>query len=134
MAKIQLRNTATQEIYNCVMWEEALLTTDKNTLKQGNIVAVKEFDYNEKYNNYTIVETGMIIKNKDFQKVWINHIQWGFSWANKNGFTELAHIIAFHHGIKEWNTLVEPLTPEANLVHQIDMISSRLGMISFGEF
>ena len=73
------------------------------------------------------LETGMITKNKDFQKIWINHIQCGFGWANQNGFPELAHIIASHHGTREWNALVEPLTHEANLVHQIDMISSRLG-------
>jgi len=74
-------------------------------------------------------KSGIITKNINFQKVWINHIQWGFGWANQEGLPELAHIIASHHGIKEWNALVEPLTPEANLVHQIDMISSKLGAI-----
>ncbi|MDD3013652.1 MAG: HD domain-containing protein [Candidatus Gastranaerophilales bacterium] len=244
MVKLQLKDFETQETYNCVMWEEAILNTDKKTLKTGNIVSVKGFDFNEKFKNYTLkelilleegriglneserqilfnnilevlsgfsdkelssaifslikeneelfkispaaekihhnyigglmqhiwecvqiakanfpvvfkeinhdlvfagciahdlgkmfeyivdVETGMISRNKDFQKVWINHIQWGFNWANQNDFPELAHIIASHHGLREWNALVEPITPEANLVHQIDMISSRLGKIS----
>jgi 3'-5' exoribonuclease len=247
MAKIQLKDSDTQETYNCVMWEESLINIDKNILKAGNIISVKGFDYNEKYNNYTLkelilieegriglneserqtlfnnimevlnsfsdkelssaifslikeneelfkispaainihhnyiggliqhiweciqiakanfpvvfkeinhdivltgcithdlgkmfeyvveIETGIITKNKDFQKIWINHIQWGFSWANSNNFPELAHIIASHHGIKEWNALAEPMTPEANLVHQVDMISSRLGRISIEE-
>lgn len=247
MAKLQLKDVETQETFNCLMWEEAILNTDKKVFKTGNTVSVIGFDFNEKYKNYTLkelifieegriglsegerqvlfndilevlngfsdkdmssaiinlikeneelfkispaaekihhnyigglmqhiweciqiakanfpvvfkklnhdlvlagcimhdlgkifeyivdVETGIVIRNKDFQKIWINHIQWGFGWANSNGFSDLAHIIASHHGIREWNALVEPMTPEANLVHQIDMISSRLGKISTNE-
>ena len=90
-------------------------------------------DFGKIFEYIVDLETGRITKNKDFQKVWINHIQWGFGWANSNSFPELAHIIASHHGLREWNALVEPMTPEANLVHQIDMISSRLGKISIND-
>ncbi|MEI7474926.1 MAG: HD domain-containing protein [bacterium] len=75
-------------------------------------------------------ETESASRNNEFKKIWINHIYWGFSWANNNNLPELAHIIASHHGIKDWGALVEPVSLEANLVHQVDMISSRCGAIS----
>ena len=247
MAKLQLKCIQSENVFNCVIWQDSLDKIPKQVLKVGNVIRVKSSDYNENYNNsiihsleliketrlglseerqnllfnnilevlsafkneelkkaisslifenqelfkispaainihhnyiggliqhiweciqiakanfpvvfkeinhdlilagcimhdmgkmfeYTIdPESGTIVKNKDFQKIWINHIQWGFGWANQNEFAELAHIIASHHGIKEWNALVEPMTSEANLVHQIDMISSRLGAIDITE-
>lgn len=75
-------------------------------------------------------QTGSITRNAEFEKVWINHIHWGFSWANQHGLPELAHIIASHHGLKEWKALVEPQTIEAFLVHYVDNISSKMGAIS----
>lgn len=74
-------------------------------------------------------DTGAIQTSPEFEKEWINHIHWGFSWANHNGLPELAHIIASHHGLKEWNALVEPQTAEAFLVHYVDNLSSKLGAI-----
>lgn len=41
-------------------------------------------------------------------------------------FEAVAHIIASHHGRKEWGSPVEPLTIEALLVHQADMVSVML--------
>ncbi|MFH0702601.1 MAG: HDIG domain-containing metalloprotein [bacterium] len=78
-------------------------------------------------------ETGIVLKNEKFLNEWISHIHWGFSWANQNGYTELAHIIASHHGIKDYGALVEPATREAELFHEIDMLSSRLGRLSVEE-
>lgn len=41
----------------------------------------------------------------------------------------IKHIVASHHGpvAMRWGSLVDPATPEANLVHFADMISSRVG-------
>ncbi len=119
-----------QHISECIDIAKANISVIPTTINQDLVIAgcimhdigkIFEYSLNE--------ETFAISKNKDFQKVWINHIQWGFCWANKNGLSELAHIIASHHGIREWNALVEPMTNEAVLVHQVDMISSRLGLI-----
>lgn len=38
----------------------------------------------------------------------------------------IVHCILAHHGRKEWGSPVEPQTPEAAIVHEADMISSRL--------
>jgi 23S rRNA maturation-related 3'-5' exoribonuclease YhaM len=41
-------------------------------------------------------------------------------------FEAVAHIIAAHHGRKEWGSPVTPLTIEALLVHHADMVSVML--------
>ena len=38
---------------------------------------------------------------------------------------QVLHIIASHHGQLEWGAMCLPATPEASLVHEIDMIDSR---------
>lgn len=83
---------------------------------------------------YTVdMESGVVGVNEKFINEWISHVHWGFSWANQNDFPELAHIIASHHGIKDFGALVEPKTKEAELFHEIDMLSSRLGRLSVEE-
>lgn len=41
---------------------------------------------------------------------------------------ELAHLILSHHGRREWGSPVEPKTIEALILHQIDMLDSKVGM------
>ncbi len=119
-----------QHICECINIAKANIAVIAVKINQDLVIAgcimhdigkIFEYNLNE--------ETFAISKNKDFQKVWINHLHWGFCWANKNDLSELAHIIASHHGTREWHALVEPMTNEAVLVHQVDMISSRLGLI-----
>lgn len=43
--------------------------------------------------------------------------------------TLLIHGLSSHHGQKEWGSPVEPMTIEAQLVHLIDMVDSRMNMI-----
>ncbi len=38
----------------------------------------------------------------------------------------LLHIIASHHGLKEWGSPVEPSTQEAKIVHLADLVDARL--------
>jgi len=40
---------------------------------------------------------------------------------------ELLHLIASHHGTQEWGSPVVPRTLEAVLLHQIDLLDSRVG-------
>ena len=40
---------------------------------------------------------------------------------------ELQHLIASHHGTQEWGSPVVPRTLEAVLLHQIDLLDSRVG-------
>lgn len=247
LAKLQLKDLKTEETFNCVIWNDFLAKIDKRALRIGNIIAVIESEYNEKFNNdkikqiklikeaktglselerqvlfdkileiidsfkddklktsllevifehenllkispaakthhhnyigglmqhiieciefakamfpvipvdinhelilagciahdlgkifeYTVdLESGVVGVNEKFINEWIGHTHWGFSWANQNGFIELAHIIASHHGIKDYGALVEPNTKEAELFHSIDYMSSRVGRLSVEE-
>ncbi len=47
---------------------------------------------------------------------------------NANIWMHLRHIIASHHGQKDWGACKEPASREANLFHLIDMMESRMGM------
>ena len=38
---------------------------------------------------------------------------------------KLRHLILSHHGKKEWDSVVEPQFPEAEILHYLDMIDSR---------
>ena len=53
--------------------------------------------------------------------------------AQKNSYNPekilmLQHMIASHHGKKEWDAITTPAFPEAELLHLIDMIDSRMNM------
>lgn len=41
---------------------------------------------------------------------------------------QLKHLVLSHHGHREYGSPVEPRTPEAMLLHQIDMIDSRMNI------
>ena len=67
----------------------------------------------------------------------IGHIPMAATWvmeleanASQESRTLLAHLILSHHGKKEYGAAVEPKTTEAILLHQIDMIDSRMNMCS----
>jgi 3'-5' exoribonuclease len=45
---------------------------------------------------------------------------------SENDLRQLIHIVASHHGLLEWGSPVVPKTMEAILLHQIDMIDSRV--------
>lgn len=47
-------------------------------------------------------------------------------YVNEKDIDKVVHCILAHHGKKEWGSPVEPQTPEAAIVHEADMISSRL--------
>ena len=72
-----------------------------------------------------------IITNEVFTNKWINHSHYMFYLCNESGFTEVAKIIACHHGRIEWGAVIDLdnklLKPEHCLIHLVDMISSRIG-------
>ena len=247
MAKVQLIDIETDEKHNCIIWQDYLERIERRALKQGNIISVTEYDFNEKFNNTIIkqvklikeasiglsaeqrdelfnniitlvqgfkdekrknailelinqhkelfkiqpaarrhhhnymggllqhiteciefakalfpaipvdideelvfagcvmhdfgkvfeyridTETGVVDKDEEWLNTWISHIHYGFSWASERGFHDLAHLIASHHGIIEYGALVLPQTKEAELMHQVDYLSSRVGRISVEE-
>lgn len=80
------------------------------------------------------METGVSEIDEEFRKKWISHIHYGFSWANQNGFHDLARIIAAHHGRKDWGALIDlterDIEPALYLMHHIDDISAKYGAVN----
>lgn len=84
--------------------------------------------------------TGIITKNKDFEKRWINHSQWGYSTcmykAEETGddITVVAKMIATHHSRSEWGAVIDLNTSNLEsiyyLLHHIDDLSAKFGKIS----
>ncbi len=75
------------------------------------------------------VNKGIIGIDEDWQKKNIGHVHWGFAWAINQQQFKLAHMVASHHGFKDWGALTEPESPEAHFLFIADMLSSRLGKI-----
>ena len=48
-----------------------------------------------------------------------------YKWWQEPDIRALLHMIASHHGQKDWGALVEPRTPEAKALHVIDLYESR---------
>ena len=79
------------------------------------------------------LETGFVEVDDEFLRTWVSHTLFGFSWANQNGFKQLARIIAAHHGRKDWGAIIDleekNIEPELYLMHHIDDISAKFGII-----
>lgn len=77
-------------------------------------------------------ETGFVEVDENFIKTWVSHTLYGFSWANERGFTQLARIIAAHHGRKDWGAIIDldekNIEPVLYLMHHIDDISAKFGI------
>jgi 3'-5' exoribonuclease len=52
--------------------------------------------------------------------------QEGIKKEDREYSRELLHIIYSHHGQLEWGALVKPATVEAQLVHQLDYMDSKM--------
>ena len=60
MAKVQIKECESKEVFNCIIWEEYLVKMDKRALKVGNIISIMGHDFNEKFNNYVIKQIQVI--------------------------------------------------------------------------
>ena len=78
-------------------------------------------------------ESGFVEVDDEFIKTWVSHTLYSFSWANQNGFTELARMIAAHHGRKDWGAIIDldekNLEPNLYIMHHIDDISAKFGAV-----
>lgn len=60
----------------------------------------------------------------------VGHIVWCCcELARVNAPDKLIHVVAAHHGRKEWGSPVTPATPEAWFVHQLDLMDSKMQMV-----
>ena len=81
-------------------------------------------------------ENGIIDYNEDFRKTWITHSQYGFSLMMNAGFTNIARMIAAHHGRAEWGAIIDldekDLENYLYVVHLVDNLSARFGKTTVG--
>jgi 3'-5' exoribonuclease len=60
------------------------------------------------------------------------HIAIALDWISQfidgdpERISHLRHLVLSHHGRKEWGSPVEPKTPEAAILHTIDLMDSRV--------
>ena len=83
------------------------------------------------------LETGFIDYNEEFKKDWISHSQYGYTLCMKEGFKNIAKMIAAHHGRAEWGAMIDlsekDLEPFYYIVHHIDDLSAKFGKINVRE-
>ena len=76
-------------------------------------------------------ETGFVEVDENFIKTWVSHTLYGFSWANERGFTQLARIIAAHHGRKDWGAIIDLDEKNIELVEDLLKISPKDGRLYY---
>ena len=64
MGKLQLKDSNTGEILNCILWEEALNRMDSKLFRCGNQLRIVSGSFNEKYNNCLISALELIKEAK----------------------------------------------------------------------
>jgi len=117
----------------CVNIAKGIFQTIPTKIDEDLIIAAcimhdfgKVFEYN------IDEETGFVEVDESFIKTWVSHTLYGFSWANQLGFSQLARIIAAHHGRKDWGAIIDldekNIEPELYLMHHIDDISAKFGI------
>ncbi len=80
------------------------------------------------------LETGFIEYNEEFKKDWLTHSQYGYALCMKEGFKNIAKMIAAHHGRSDWGAMIDlserDLEPFYYIVHHIDDLSAKFGKIN----
>lgn len=64
MGKLQLKDPASGETLNCILWEEALNRTDSKLFRSGNILRIVSASFNEKFNNCLVNSLELIKEAK----------------------------------------------------------------------
>ena len=64
MGKLQLKDSQTGEILNCILWEEALNRMDSKLFRCGNQLRIVSGSFNEKYNNCLVSALELIKEAK----------------------------------------------------------------------
>jgi putative nucleotidyltransferase with HDIG domain len=64
MGKLQLKDPKTDEVLNCILWEEALNRMDSKLFRCGNELRIVSGSFNEKYNNCLVSALELIKEAK----------------------------------------------------------------------
>lgn len=74
---------------------------------------------------FQVDEDGLLVGHVTRAVIWIEQTAVTLNFP-QDKLRHLVHLIASHHGKKEWGAPVEPKTLEAVLLHQIDLLDSRV--------
>jgi len=127
-----------KHILECVNVAKGIFKSIPKEIDEDLIIAACIMHDFGKIFEYKIdVESGFVEIDEEFLKTWVSHTIYGFSWANQNGFKQLARIIGAHHGRKDWGAIIDleekNIEPELYLMHHIDDISAKFGAIKAEE-
>lgn len=119
----------------CLKYAEANLAVFFQKINRDEVLAACLLHDIGKIFEYTIdTESGLIDYDENFRKEWITHSQYGFSICMLGGFKRVAKMIAAHHARAEWGAIVDlnekDLEPIVYLIHHIDDLSAKFGMIN----
>ena len=119
----------------CLRYAETNIELSDYKFNRDNIMAACMLHDIGKIFEYTIdIENGTIDYDENFRKEWLTHSQYGFSICMTNGFTEVAKMIAAHHGRSDWGAIIDldqkDLEPELYFIHIVDNLSAKFGKIS----
>lgn len=116
MGKLQLKDTKTEELLNCILWEETLNRIDNKLFRCGNLVRIVSATFNEKFNN-CLVSSLELIKEA---KMGLNEEEIEETYARLVGYVEsisdekLKNFILDY--FKEHESLIK-IMPAAKVMH-----------------
>ena len=125
-------------IRECIEITKAVLPVLKKRIKKDNVFAAIILHDIGKIFEYEInTESGVIEYNEKFKKDWISHSQYGFTLCMSNGFSDIAKMIAAHHGRTDWGAMIDlgekDLEPFYYIIHHIDDLSAKFGKTSVND-
>ena len=119
---------------------EAYANIDKDLLYAGVILhdVAKVMEYSG-YENTQVTTPGMLLGHIPLGAIIIHNASEKLksqlsNWTENDDLKvmKLQHLVLSHHGKQEWGSPVVPHLLEAELLHHIDMIDSRVNMITEG--
>lgn len=121
--------------FECVEILKALLPALKKPLKKEEVIAATILHDIGKIFEYSInTDSGIIEYNEQFRKDWISHSQFGYTLCMKEGFYDMAKMIAAHHSRADWGAMIDlgerDLEPFYYIVHHVDDLSAKFGATS----
>ncbi len=124
--------------YECVKFAKAVLPLAVKKLNADEIIAAAILHDIGKIFEYDVnIESGVIEYNEQFRKDWISHSQYGFTLCMSNGFSNIAKMIASHHGRADWGAMIDlgerDLEPFYYIIHHVDDLSAKFGATSVND-
>ena len=116
MGKLQLKDTASGEVLNCILWEEALNRMDSKLFRCGNQLRVVSGSFNEKYNNCLVTALELIkeaktgLDEKEREEVYAELLE----YIAKIGDDKLRQFVS---NIYQENKEKILITPGAKMMH-----------------